>query len=283
MLKILIKRPKLTKQASLRMVNLSRCRKMWDMRNKKCATLFFVLCLIFLIKLTAAETGRPLIEVLFSPSDECAQRIISEIDQAKNTVIVAMYYFTSRPLAQSIVDASVRGVDVKVCMDGSEPSYEYSKRVYLENKNIPVKLITGKGIMHNKFCVIDDEIVITGSFNWTARADLENDENILIIRSREIAKEYKEEFCRLWEGKKVDAFQYTDETRAKKRPLEGFITVSLPSKTSKNIYIGHKGTKKFHLLSCKWAGKIKPENRVEFSTRQEAIDKGYIPCKVCKP
>ena len=223
------------------------------------------------------------IKVLFSPQDNCAQEIISAINNARNYVYVAMYYFTSRPIAQAIVDASGRGVDVKVCMDGSEPQYEYSKGVYLENKNIPIKIITGKGIMHNKFCVIDDRVVVTGSFNWTARADLENDENLLIIHSDEIARRYKEEFERLWNAKKVDAYQYTDETRAEKGPLEGFVTVAPVLETQKNIYIGHQGTKKFHLPGCKWAGKIKPENKIEFSTRQEAIDKGYVPCKVCKP
>lgn len=119
--------------------------------------------------------------------------------------------------------------------------------------------------MHNKFCVIDDEVIITGSYNWTVRADLENDENLLIIHSREIAKKYKEEFERLWSGKKLDAFQYTDETRAEKVSLEGFITATSLSKIQKNIYIGHNGTKKFHLPSCKWSGKIKPENRNEVS------------------
>lgn len=223
------------------------------------------------------------IKVLFSPQDNCAQEIISTINNARNYVYVAMYFFTSRPIAQALIDVSARGVDVRVCMDGSEPSYEYSKGLYLENKNIPVKVITGKGIMHNKFCVIDDEVIITGSYNWTARADLENDENLLIIYSRETAKKYKEEFERLWSGRKIDAFQYTDERRAEKVSLEGFIIVTSLSKTQRDIYIGHKGTKKLHLPSCKWAGKIKPENRIEFSRKQEAIDKGYIPCKACKP
>jgi phosphatidylserine/phosphatidylglycerophosphate/cardiolipin synthase-like enzyme len=257
---------------------------------KKIFLLLFILLFICAFSKTSLSRGEAVsestsqIKVLFSPQDNCAQEVISAINNAKNYVYVAMYYFTSRPIAQAIVDASVRGVDVKVCMDGSEPGYEYSKGLYLENKNIPLKVITGKGIMHNKFCVIDDEVIITGSFNWTARADLENDENLLIIRSGEIAEKYKEEFERLWSGKKIDASQYTDETRAEKAPLEGYIAVTPLLKTQvKNAYLGHKGTKKLHLPSCRWASKIKPENKIEFSTRQEAIDKGYIPCKVCKP
>lgn len=256
------------------------------MMNRKYVILIFafiLLCSYILVKPAAPQTGETEIEVLFSPADDCAKRIVSEVGKAKNTIVVAMYYFTSRPIAQALINTSARGVDVRVCMDGSEPHYEYSKAVYLENKNIPIKLITGKGIMHNKYCIIDDEVIITGSYNWTTRADLENDENLLIIRSQEIAKRYKEEFERLWSGKKIDACQYTDEARVEKAPIEGFITAALLSKTQRNIYIGHKGTKKLHLSSCRWAAKIKSENRIEFSERQEAIDKGYTPCKVCKP
>lgn len=48
-------------------------------------------------------------------------------------------------------------------------------------------------------------------------------------------------------------------------------------------YIGNANSMKFHYQSCRWAQKIRPANRVYFDTREEAIEAGYIPCKVCKP
>ncbi len=45
--------------------------------------------------------------------------------------------------------------------------------------------------MHNKYAIIDQKIVITGSFNWTQKAVEMNRENILIIQNEEIAKQYK--------------------------------------------------------------------------------------------
>ncbi|OIQ59720.1 thermonuclease precursor [Moorella thermoacetica] len=48
-------------------------------------------------------------------------------------------------------------------------------------------------------------------------------------------------------------------------------------------YIGNSSSKKFHYPDCQWAQKISPRNRVEFSSRQEAINAGYQPCKVCRP
>jgi micrococcal nuclease len=48
-------------------------------------------------------------------------------------------------------------------------------------------------------------------------------------------------------------------------------------------YIGNARSKKFHRPDCEWAQKIAPENRVEFETREEAVEALYVPCKVCKP
>jgi len=158
------------------------------------------------------------IRVLFSPQDNCARDIVTRIDQARSYVYVAMYVFTARPLAQALVRARDRGLDVKVCLDQEQSKYEYSKSKFLENKGIPVKLIGGSGIMHNKFCVIDGVITITGSYNWTGRADLENDENVLIVRSAEIARQYKEQFDKFWSGTYIDTCTYKDKERLEKIP-----------------------------------------------------------------
>lgn len=48
-------------------------------------------------------------------------------------------------------------------------------------------------------------------------------------------------------------------------------------------YIGNRNTKKFHRLNCRWVEKIAPGNRVPFGSREEAVQAGYEPCKVCNP
>ncbi len=101
------------------------------------------------------------ITVLFSPQDECAREIVSAIDKAEHFVYVAMYFFTSRSIAQALIQSHERGIDVRVCLDEEQPGYEYSKSRYLENKGINMRLVAGSGIMHNKFCIIDDRITVT--------------------------------------------------------------------------------------------------------------------------
>ena len=223
------------------------------------------------------------IKILFSPQDNCAQEIVSEIDKAKDYVYVAMYYFTSRPIAQALIRAKDRGVDVKVCLDEEQPNYEYSKSRFLENKGINIKLIGGSGIMHNKFCIIDDHITITGSYNWTARADLENDENLLIIDSPEIAKIYKEQFNKFWNATYIDTCKYKDKNRLEKIPVAVSSALPTAKPSYRGKYVASKKSNKFHKPNCKWAQKIKPANQIWFDSREEAIKKDYIPCKVCKP
>lgn len=252
--------------------------------------ILYLLALVFISISPAigrAETAAvraPQIRALFSPQDNCAQEIVGEINQARGYVYAAMYFFTSRPIAQALVSAKDRGVDVRVCLDEEQPHYEHSKSRFLEKAGISLKLIGGSGIMHNKFCVIDDSMTITGSYNWTTSADLENDENVLIIKSAEIAKIYKEQFNKYWNGAYVDSCVYKDKNRLEKTPVVmGAVQSAVTSVSGPGKYLGHKNTKKFHQPDCPWAKKIGAENQVWLSSREEAVKNGYVPCKVCNP
>ena len=48
-------------------------------------------------------------------------------------------------------------------------------------------------------------------------------------------------------------------------------------------YVGNMNSKKFHYVDCSAAQKIKPANRIEFNSRDEATGSGYVPCKICQP
>ena len=125
-----------------------------------------ILLIFFLLSLGSAygeavTLSKAVVRVLFSPEDDCAGEIVDAIDMAERYVYVAMYFFTSRPIAQAVIRALERGLDVKVCLDDEQPHYEYSKSRFLENNDIDVRYIGGSGIMHNKYCIIDYRITIT--------------------------------------------------------------------------------------------------------------------------
>ena len=147
-------------------------------------------------------------EVYFSPHGGVQKAIIERLDSARIDIDVAVYIFSNQELADALISAHRRGVKVRVLLDGSEDEHHYSKGRYLYDQGVGVRvdrshmLFPGEsqGIMHNKFTVIDSNSVITGSYNWTNGAEINNDENILIIHDAgHVARRYKAQFEKLWD------------------------------------------------------------------------------------
>ena len=131
-------------------------------------------------------------QVFFSPHDGTTAAIIKEIASAKSEILVQAYSFTSAPIAKSLLDAHKRRIRVEAILDKSQKQDRYTAATFLSNSGIPVYIDSDHGIAHNKIMVIDREVVITGSFNFTRAAEERNAENLLIIRSRDLAAKYIE-------------------------------------------------------------------------------------------
>ncbi len=154
--------------------------------------------LVFLILLVIPSLSYPFnltlnnipTQVYFSPKGGCTEAIIQEIDRAKTEILVQAYSFTSQPIAEALLLAHKRGIKVQVILDKSQRSGKYTSSTFLANVGIPVYIEAFRAIAHNKIMVIDQETVITGSFNFTRAAEEKNAENLLIIKSKELAKIY---------------------------------------------------------------------------------------------
>ncbi|MEM1518588.1 MAG: phospholipase D-like domain-containing protein, partial [Nitrososphaerota archaeon] len=72
----------------------------------------------------------------------------------------------------------------------------------LKNAGVDIRIDGNPDLMHHKFAVIDDEVVITGSYNWSAAAEDKNDENLVVLRDEEVAQLYRKEFERVWKEAK---------------------------------------------------------------------------------
>lgn len=105
-------------------------------------------------------------------------------------ILVQAYSFTSNPIAKALVDAHKRGVACKVILDKSQRTEKYSEADFLVHSGIETWIDAEHRIAHNKVMVIDGRIVITGSFNFTKSAETGNAENLLVIRSPELARKY---------------------------------------------------------------------------------------------
>ena len=118
------------------------------------------------------------------------QLIVDTIASARTSVRVQAYSFTSRPIAQALIDAHQRGVRVAVIVDASQRRERQSLAAALAEASVPVFIDAAHRIAHNKVMVIDEDTVITGSFNFTRAAEESNAENLLVIQDRSLAQRY---------------------------------------------------------------------------------------------
>lgn len=134
------------------------------------------------------------VDVLFEHQQE---KLISEIRQAKYIIWVAVAWFTDPVLFEELKEKARQGVNIQVIVDDDDTNrkygFEYEK--YFESYRMPLKGYFDN-IVHHKFCVIDMNTVLHGSYNWTNKAQY-NRETLEITHSREIAAKYADEFIGL--------------------------------------------------------------------------------------
>ncbi len=131
-------------------------------------------------------------QVCFSPRGNCTDAIVDQIGKSRTEILVQAYSFTSVPIAKALLNAHKRGVKVQAILDKSQRKERYTSVTFLVNSGIPTYIDDRHAIAHNKIMIIDREIVITGSFNFTKAAEEKNAENLLIILNKELAKIFLE-------------------------------------------------------------------------------------------
>jgi phosphatidylserine/phosphatidylglycerophosphate/cardiolipin synthase-like enzyme len=109
------------------------------------------------------------------------------------------YSFTSDDIGNAIIFQAQNGLIVSGVMDeGQVASNEGTEYDLFRQAGLDVRLDGSEGMMHHKVIIIDEKIVITGSYNFTNSAETRNDENVVIIFSPEAAAQYMAEFQRVF-------------------------------------------------------------------------------------
>lgn len=148
----------------------------------------------------AVETGAGPVEVLFAPEDRVGSRVIRLIADARAEIRFLAFSFTSDDIAAAILGRARDGVLLSGVMEStqarSNTGTEFDALAQVAGS---VYLDANPRNMHHKVILIDGEIVITGSYNFTASAEEKNDEDLLIIRSPELADAFRKEFQRVYD------------------------------------------------------------------------------------
>lgn len=149
--------------------------------------MFFVCLLVYVSSCNreVIEYGKQT-ELYFSPTDDLTQEFFDFIDSANSTLYCALYDI-SKDVKERLIRKSL-SADVRLIIEDENQIIEGS-----------AVRIDGDGLMHNKFCIKDKNIVWTGSYNPTSRGGLNNN-NVLIFYSKHIANLYNNEFFEMWDG-----------------------------------------------------------------------------------
>jgi phosphatidylserine/phosphatidylglycerophosphate/cardiolipin synthase-like enzyme len=175
-------------------------------------TTFLLLLFLFPLSGQGEEAIAPSLakpKVYFSPQDDVASHLISMIDHEKKRVLVAVYCLTHRGVADALVRAHRRDVEVDVIVD----PFSLKSRLALAKLNqgkvslsvFDPDLVSKdaaresrrsqrRSLMHNKFCIFGDTTLWTGSFNFTYDANRCHQENVLVLEDKELVAQYEAKF-----------------------------------------------------------------------------------------
>jgi phosphatidylserine/phosphatidylglycerophosphate/cardiolipin synthase-like enzyme len=138
-------------------------------------------------------------------NNQIVDYLIDLINDAETSIHIASFEFNLTDVAEALIDAKTRGLDVRFVTDdehGLEADEEegHGQFAMLEDNGIEVIGDDRSGLMHNKFWIFDNEIVWTGSTNITVNGTQRNNNNVIVITSEEVAAIYEAEFQEMWAG-----------------------------------------------------------------------------------
>jgi phosphatidylserine/phosphatidylglycerophosphate/cardiolipin synthase-like enzyme len=138
-------------------------------------------------------------EVLFAPEDPVRSRLLDVLKNARQSIRFLAFSFTDDEIGKLVLAQARKGVAVQGVFETTGSGTKYSEYGPFKAAGLDVRRDGDtKVILHHKLFIIDDKIVVTGSYNFSRNADKSNDENLLILSDADLARRYSEEFRRLY-------------------------------------------------------------------------------------
>lgn len=138
------------------------------------------------------------VEVYFAPEDKVESHLVPFLRSARQSIRFLAFSFTSSSIADVLIDLHRQGVSVQGVVERRGSDDPYAQYGRLLDAGIQVLQDGNPYIMHHKVFIVDDSAVALGSYNFTGNAEKNNDENLLILYSPEVATAFRAEFERIW-------------------------------------------------------------------------------------
>jgi phosphatidylserine/phosphatidylglycerophosphate/cardiolipin synthase-like enzyme len=144
------------------------------------------------------RVGASRVTALFSPADGVANDVLDAVRAAKSSIHFMAFSYTAKPIAEAMLARSEAGVSVRGVVEMQNATGSGAAFGSLRASGIDVLLDSNCYILHHKSIVIDERIVITGSYNFTNSAENDNDENLVIVDDPALARAYLDELERVY-------------------------------------------------------------------------------------
>ena len=140
------------------------------------------------------------IESYFAPEDQVTERLLALVAEAQDSIRFMAFILTDDQLGEAIMAQHQNGLTVQGVFEERNADLAYSEfgRMYGVEPRMDVRLDGNTYMMHHKVLILDDETVIVGSFNFSRSANEVNDENLLVIHDRDVARQFRAEFKRVY-------------------------------------------------------------------------------------
>ena len=252
----------------------------------------FAAALIFAAVVPASGASATQIEVCFSPplpgGCDPVRAIEGALRVARISILVQAYEITSGPLVTALIAAHRRGVDVRAIVDYRQLTDRRNRDdafavEHLGAAGIPVLVDKPPGLMHDKVMVIDGEVVVTGSFNYTYSAEHRNVENLLVIHDPALAAQYTQHWrSRASASRPLRASaSIGSEQNSVAQNSMGTDSAASPPAPAGPI-IGNRRSHIYEWPGCPGYSKISAANRVQFLDAQAAEQAGYRAARNCR-
>lgn len=153
-----------------------------------------------LIKILDVPEDKPLIaNAYFSPGDDCRERLIKLCRRANQSLDICVFTISDDHLTREIIRAYDRGVNVRIITDDAKSEDKGSDIYDMMGVGIQVRCDHDSAHMHHKFVIRDNELLVTGSFNWTRSATEKNQENLIVTNESKLVQQFSKRFDQLWE------------------------------------------------------------------------------------
>jgi phosphatidylserine/phosphatidylglycerophosphate/cardiolipin synthase-like enzyme len=257
-------------------------------KRRALATLMAALAFAAVEPIANAFTAQ--IEVCFSPplpgGCDPIRAIEDVVRTARKSILIQAYEITPGPLVTALVEAHRRGVDVRAIVDYKQLSDRRNRDdafavEHLGAAGIPVLVDRPPGLMHDKVMIIDGEVVVTGSFNYTYSAEHRNVENLLVIRDPALAAQYVQH----WQSRAIESRPLRVSAGAAQYSAagnSGEMDGATPPSAHNGPIVGNRHSRIYEWPGCPAYDKVSAANRVEFLSAQAAEQAGYRAARNCR-